>query len=243
VNVYTDEGLSATSTKKREGFKQMMADALAGKIDLIITKSVSRFARNTVDSLTSIRQLKEKGVECYFEKENIWTFDGTGELLLTIMSSLAQEESRSLSQNVAWGIRKQMADGKIHLPWSRFLGYRKGKDGKPESVPKEAETVRLIYSLFLEGETYAGIARILTEKGIPTPRGKRVWIYDTVKSILANETYKGDKLLQKAYTVDYLTKKRKVNTGELPQHYLTESHEAIIPPAQWEAATTCSIDI
>jgi len=127
VRVYTDEGISATNTKKRDGFKQMIADALDGKIDLIITKSVSRFARNTVDSLVTVRQLKEKGVEVYFEKENIYTLDSKGELLITIMSSLAQEESRSISENVTWGQRKRMADGKVSLPYGQFLGYEKGE--------------------------------------------------------------------------------------------------------------------
>ena len=150
VKVYTDEGISGCSTKRREGFQAMVADALAGKIDLIITKSVSRFARNTVDSLTTIRSLKEHNVECYFEKENIWTFDGKGELLLTIMSSLSQEEARSISENVTWGQRKRFADGKVSLAYSRFLGYDKGADGKMVINPEQAETVRLIYGLFLE---------------------------------------------------------------------------------------------
>ncbi len=123
VEVYTDEGITGTNTKHREGFKRMLADALAGRIDLIVTKSVSRFARNTVDSLTTVRQLKEKGIEIYFEKENIWTLDSKGELLITIMSSLAQEESRSISENVTWGQRKRFADGKVTVPFIRFLGY------------------------------------------------------------------------------------------------------------------------
>ena len=145
VGVYTDEGISATNTKHRDGFNAMIEDALAGKIDLIITKSVSRFARNTVDSLTTVRKLKEKGVEVYFEKENIYTLDSKGELLITIMSSLAQEESRSISENVTWGKRKQFADGKVFLPYKQFLGYRKGTDGFPEIVPEQAEIVRRIY--------------------------------------------------------------------------------------------------
>ena len=144
VGVYTDEGISATNTRHREGFNRMIADALNGKIDLIVTKSVSRFARNTVDSLTTIRKLKEKGVEVFFQKENIYTLDSKGELLLTIMSSLSQEESRSISENVTWGQRKRMADGKVSLPYSHFLGYRKGKDGIPEIVPEEAEIVRSV---------------------------------------------------------------------------------------------------
>ena len=133
---YTDEGISAVNTKKREGFKQMVKDAKAGKFDLIVTKSVSRFARNTVDSLTTVRQLKEHGVEIWFEKENIFTFDSKGELLITIMSSLAQEESRSISENVTWGQRKRMADGKVSLPYKQFLGYKKGENGLPEIVPE-----------------------------------------------------------------------------------------------------------
>jgi DNA invertase Pin-like site-specific DNA recombinase len=153
VRVYTDEGISVVSTKRRDGFRQMVQDALDGKLDLIVTKSVSRFARNTVDSLQTVRALKEKGVEIYFEEQNIWTLDSKGELLITIMSSLAQEESRNISENTTWGQRKRMADVKVSLPYGQFLGYRRGEDGLPEIVPKEAETVRYIYRLFLEGKT------------------------------------------------------------------------------------------
>lgn len=228
VNVYSDEGISATSTKKREGFNRMIKDALGGKIDLIITKSVSRFARNTVDTLTTVRKLKEKGVEVYFEKENIYTLDSKGELLITIMSSLAQEESRSISENVTWGQRKRFADGKVSLPYKQFLGYEKGEDGLPKIVEKEAKVVRKIYKLFLEGKNPSGIARYLTENKIPTPAGKEVWQPSTVKSILKNEKYKGDAILQKSFTVDFLTKKKKVNEGEVPQYYVENSHPAII---------------
>jgi DNA invertase Pin-like site-specific DNA recombinase len=189
VTVYTDEGISATSTKKRDGFNMMVQDALAGKIDLIVTKSVSRFARNTVDSLTTVRLLKEKGVEIYFEEQNIWTLDSKGELLITIMSSLAQEESRSLSENVTWGQRKRFSDGKVSLPYKHFLGYDKGADGFPQINEAEAETVRHIYRLFLEGKTPNGIAAILTDAGIPTPGGKTKWQSGTIGSILANEKY------------------------------------------------------
>jgi DNA invertase Pin-like site-specific DNA recombinase len=141
VGIYTDEGISATSTKRRDGFNEMVRDALAGKIDLIITKSVSRFARNTVDSLVTVRKLKEKGVEIYFEKESIYTLDSKGELLITIMSSLAQEESRSISENVTWGQRKRMADGKVSLPYKRFLGYDKG--GGRTSCPPSTRARRV----------------------------------------------------------------------------------------------------
>ena len=235
VKVYTDEGISATNTKKRDGFNQMIADALAGQIDLIITKSVSRFARNTVDSLVTVRQLKEKGVEVYFEKENIYTLDSKGELLITIMSSLAQEESRSISENVTWGQRKRMADGKVSLPYGQFLGYRKGEDGLPEIVESEAETVRMIFRLFMEGKTPSAIAKLLKAKGILSPGGKKKWQVATVKSILSNEKYKGDALLQKSFTVDFLTKTTKVNEGEVPQYYVQNSHPAIIEPDEFDA--------
>lgn len=225
-----DEGISGTNTKKRDGFRRMVQDALDGKIDLILTKSVSRFARNTVDTLTTVRQLKEKGVEVYFEKENIYTLDSKGELLITIMSSLAQEESRSISENVTWGQRKRFADGKVNMPYKRFLGYAKGEDGTPKIVESEAEIVRLIYKLFLQGKTQNFIARYLTAKGIPTPGKKKKWNVSTVLSILQNEKYKGDAVLQKRFTVDFLTKTTKVNEGEVPQYYVENSHPAIIEP-------------
>ncbi len=234
VDVYTDEGISATNTKRREGFNRMVQDALDGKIDLIVTKSVSRFARNTVDSLATVRKLKDAGVEVYFEKENIWTLDSKGELLITIMSSLAQEESRSISENVTWGQRKRFADGKVSIPYSQFLGYRKGADGLPEIVPEEAEIVRSIYRMCIEGMSTNAIAKHLTRQGIPTPAGKQVWQRATVESILRNEKYKGAALLQKKFTVDFLQKKMKVNEGEVPQYYVEHSHEAIIDPEEWE---------
>lgn len=228
IEVYTDEGISAVSTKRRDGFKRMIADALAGRIDLIVTKSVSRFARNTVDSLQTIRQLKEKGVECYFEKENIWTFDGKGELLITIMSSLAQEESRSISQNVTWGHRKRFADGKVYMPYKRFLGYERGKDGMPRIVESEAAIVRRIYQLYLHGTTVRDICKTLTDAEIPTPGGKKKWAVSTVISILENEKYAGNALLQKKYCEDFLTKKMVKNEGQVPQYFVTDSHPAII---------------
>jgi DNA invertase Pin-like site-specific DNA recombinase len=235
VGVYTDEGISAVNTKKRDGFNKMVADALAGKIDLIVTKSVSRFARNTVDSLSTVRRLKEKGVEVFFEKENIYTFDGKGELLITIMSSLAQEESRSISENVTWGHRKRFADGKVSMPYKRFLGYEKGEDGLPKIVETEAEVVRMIYRLFIEGKTPSSIARYLADIGIPSPGGKKKWQVATVESILTNEKYKGDALLQKSFTVDFLSKKNKDNEGEVPQYYVQNSHPAIIDPDEFDA--------
>ncbi len=233
VKVYTDEGISATNTKYREGFNTMIQDALDGKIDLIVTKSVSRFARNTVDSLTAVRKLREHGTEVFFEKENIWTLDSKGEVMITIMSSLAQEESRSISENVTWGQRKRFADGKVSLPYKAFLGYKKGENGLPEIVPEQAETVKLIYKMFMSGKTVHYIAKYLTDHGIPTPKSRSVWQTSTIESILTNEKYKGSAILQKKFTVDFLTKKMKVNEGEVPQYRVENSHPAIIDPAEW----------
>ena len=220
VEVYSDEGISATSTKRREGFNRMIADALDGKIDLILTKSVSRFARNTVDTLTNVRKLKEKDVEVYFEKENIYTLDSKGELLITIMSSLAQEESRSLSANVTWGKRKKFADGEFSLPYKNFLGYEKGEDKLPKIVEDQAKIVRLIYKMFLEGYTPNGIARYLTNDRVPTPSGKTDWEASTVRNILKNEKYCGSATLQKTYCSDFLSKKIKVNNVEITSNYI-----------------------
>ncbi len=236
VKVYTDEGITGTSTRHREGFNQMVEDALAGKIDLIVTKSVSRFARNTVDSLTTVRKLKAHNVEVYFEKENIYTFDGKGELLITIMSSLAQEESRSISENVTWGQRKRFADGKLLIPYKNFLGYERGetKDAPPVVNPEQAEIVKRIYREFRNGKTPWMVAKELTADGIPTPAGKTNWQASTIESILTNEKYRGSALLQKKITTDFLSKRQKPNEGEAPQYYVEQSHEAIIPPEEWE---------
>lgn len=232
VGMYSDEGISATNTKHRDGFNQMIEDALAGKIDLIITKSVSRFARNTVDSLQNVRKLKEKGIEIYFEKENIWTLDAKGELLITIMSSLAQEESRSISENTTWGKRKQFADGVASVSYSTFLGY--DKDFKIN--PEQAETVKLIYRLFLSGLSVYAITQELERRDLAAPAGGKKWHVSSVKSILTNEKYKGDALLQKEYTVDFLQKTKKKNEGEIPQYYVEGHHEAIIKPSEFDQA-------
>ena len=236
VKVYTDEGITGTSTKKRDGFNSMIADALNGKIDLIVTKSVSRFARNTVDSLTTIRELKENNVEVFFEKENIWTFDSKGELLITIMSSLAQEESRSISENVTWGWRKRISDGKVTLSFSRFLGYDKGPNGELIVNPEEAIVVQRIYKEFLDGKTLAEIITSLESDHVKTPTGLDNWKKDQICRMLRNEKYKGDALLQKTYTDSFLTKKAIKNDGSVPMYYVTGDHEAIIDPVMWDAA-------
>lgn len=200
VKVYTDEGISGLETRKRDGFNEMIEDAMSGTIDLILTKSVSRFARNTVDSLVTIRKLKDKGVEVYFEKENIYSLDGKGELLLTIMSSLAQEESRSISENVTWGQRKRFSDGKVSLPYKQFLGYERGetKDDPPVVNPEQAVLVRRIYRTFMEGKTVGVIAKELTAEGVPTPAGKDKWRASTINSILQNENTEAQRFFKSA---------------------------------------------
>ena len=229
VEVYYDDGISGLTFRNREGFNRMVADALDGKIDLIISKSISRFARNTVDTLTTIRKLKEAGVEVFFEKENIYTFDSKGEFLITLMSSLAQEESRSISENVTWGKRKHFADGKYEVAFSLFWGYEKGNGDERFVINEEqAMVVRLIYALFLGGHSSYSIRAILNGLEIPIIRGDKGWRESTIESILSNEKYKGDALLQKSYTIDYLTKKIKKNNGEIPQYYLEKVHPAII---------------
>lgn len=231
VGLYCDEGLSGTSSNRRPEFNRMIADALDGQIDLIVTKSISRFARNTVDTLTAVRQLKEAGCEVWFEKENLYSLDSKGEFILTLLSSMAQEESRSLSENVKWGVRKRFADGKYSLPYAQFLGYERGKDGKPKIVEEEAKIIRLIYRLFLEGDSFSGIAAYLIKQGVPTPAGKKVWQNCVTESILTNEKYYGAALLQKHFVEDYLTKKVRTNTGELPRFFIENDHEAIVSEA------------
>ena len=174
-------------------------------------------------------------MEVVLEKENIWTFDGKGELLLTIMSSLAQEESRSISENCTWGQRKRFSDGKFSVAFSNFLGYDRGENGELVLNEEQAAVVRRIYGLFLQGRSPYAIAKLLTGEGIPTPSGKETWCGATVKSILQNEKYKGDALLQKRYTVDFLSKKKKINKGEVPQYYVEGSHDAIIEPSVFDA--------
>lgn len=232
AGLYTDDGISGLSYLKRDGFNRMINDAFEGKIDLIVTKSISRFARNTVDTLTHIRKLKEKGVAVYFEKEDINTLDAKGEFMITLLSSMAQEESRSISDNVKWGLRKRMADGKYDVAYSNFLGYKKG-DATLEIVEKEAETVRYIYYLSLAGKTDGYIAEKLNSYGILSPAGKK-WCPSTVSSILTNEKYCGNALLQKTFVSDFLTKKEQKNHGELPKYFVQHGHDPIIDPVVWD---------
>lgn len=229
AGIFADDGISGTNTKKREEFNRMIDECMEGKIDLVITKSISRFARNTLDCLKYIRQLKEKNISVFFEKENINTMDAKGEVLLTIMASLAQQESQSLSQNVKLGLQYRYQQGKVQVNHKRFMGYTKDEDGNLIIVPGEAKIIKRIYREYLEGKSLAGIGRDLEKDGILTAAGKPKWRPETLKKILTNEKYIGDALLQKTTTVDFLTKKRVKNEGHLPQYYVENNHDAIIP--------------
>jgi DNA invertase Pin-like site-specific DNA recombinase len=229
AGIYADDGKSATNTKKRDDFNAMIEDCMAGKIDMVLTKSVSRFARNTVDSLQTIRKLKEKNIAVFFEKENINTLDGTGELLITILSSQAQEESRNLSENTKWGITRRFENGIISINHKKFMGYTKDEDGELIIVPEEAEIVKRIFRMYLEGSSILEITRALEKDKIKTATGKDKWHPGVIEKMLVNEKYMGDALLQKTYTVDFLTKKRVKNNGIVPQYYIEDNHEAIIP--------------
>lgn len=230
---YYDDGVSGTGISHRHGFQQMVNDALAGKFTLILTKSISRFGRNVVDSISTIRKLKEYGVECIFEKENIHTFDPKSSFILTIMTAMAENESMSISENVTWGMRQGFAQGKIALPYSHFLGYRKGEGG-PEVVEDEAAVVRSIYRRYLEGNSPGQIVKELEAAGIPSPTGRAKWHSSTITSMLTNPCYKGLTIRQKTFTTDFLTHKSKKNEGELPQYFIENSHTPIIPEETWE---------
>lgn len=235
AGIFADEGLSGTNTKKRDQFNKMIEACKEGKIDMIITKSISRFARNTLDTLNYVRSLKELGIGVIFEKENINTLDSKGEVLLTILSSLAQDESRSISENSTWGIRRKFEQGKLIINHTKFLGYTKDEEGNLIIDEKQAKIVRRIYKDYLDGKGTNRIARELEEEGIKGWNGKSKWYESTIRGMLTNEKYKGDALLQKTYTVDFLSKKRVDNNGEVPKYYVEESHPAIIDKEMWEA--------
>lgn len=229
AGIFADDGISGTNTKKREEFNRMIEECMAGRIDMIITKSISRFARNTLDCLKYIRELKEKNIPVFFEKENINTMDSKGEVLLTIMASLAQQESQSLSQNIKLGLQYRYQNGEVQVNHNRFLGYTKDEEGHLVIEPTEAEVVKRIYREYLEGSSLLQIARGLETDGILTAAGKAKWRSTTLQKILRNEKYIGDALLQKTYTVDFLNKKRVQNNGIVPQYYVENSHPPIIP--------------
>ena len=228
AGIFADEGISGTQTKKRTEFNRMIRMCRNKKIDLVITKSISRFARNTVDCLEYVRQLKDLGIGVIFEKENINTLTMTSELMIALYGSFAQAESESISKNVSWGKEKAYREGKVQFQYKHLLGYKKGADGKPEIIPEEAETVKLIYTMFLDGHSMKNIALILHVKGIHTKTGSTEWRTNTITRILQNEKYVGDALLQKTFTSDCITHKVVKNHGERPMYLVTNHHDPII---------------
>jgi DNA invertase Pin-like site-specific DNA recombinase len=235
--VYADEGISGTSTKKRDEFLKMIEDCKERKIDMVITKSISRFARNTLDCLNYVRMLKglPNPVGVYFEKENIDTLDAKSELLLTILSSLAQDESRSISENVRWSIQKRFQQGKAHCPTTTFLGYDKDAEGNLIINEVQAKTIRRIFNEFLSGNGTNKIALNLTKDKVKTGTGRTKWTGNAVYRMLRNEKYCGDILMQKRVTVDFLTHKRVINRGHQPQYFIADHHPAIISKDDWNA--------
>lgn len=229
AGIYADDGISGTNTKNREEFNRLIKDCEAGTIDMVITKSISRFARNTLDCLKYIRRLKEKNIPVFFEKESINTMDAKGEVLITIMASLAQQESQSLSQNVKLGLQFRYQNGQVQINHNRFLGYTKDENGNLVIDPEQAEVVKRIYREYLNGYSMDKIAFGLEADGILTGAGKKKWWTSTINKILRNEKYMGDALLQKTYTTDFLNKTRVKNNGIVPQYYVEDDHEAIIP--------------
>lgn len=225
AGVYADDFISGTNTVKRDEFKRMLADCEEGKIDIILTKSISRFARNTVDLLETVRHLKAKGIEVRFEKENINSMSGDGELMLSILASFAQEESRSISENIRWATKKRFEKG---IPNGKFkiFGYR-WEDDKLVPVPEEAEIVKRIYQNFLDGKSRLETEKEFAAEGITTANGCR-WVDSNIKVVLTNITYTGNLLLQKEFIEDPITKRRKKNRGEMPQYFVENTHEPII---------------
>lgn len=229
VGIYADKGITGTSTKKRDEFNKMIRKCKQGKVDMIITKSIARFARNTVDCLKYTRMLKDLGVDVYFEEQGIHSTQPGAEFYITIYGSIAQSESENISANVKWGKAQSAKDGNVAFHYKNFLGYRRGTDGNPEIDPEQAEIVRLIYNRFLAGDSYTVIARLLESKDIPTPSGKQKWCESTVCSILSNERYKGDAIINKTYIADCLSKKVMINNdGTRKKYYVENNHPAII---------------
>lgn len=227
VDIYADEGISGTGVKKRKDFQRMLRDCKKGKIDLILTKSVSRFARNTVDSLEYVRKLKAMNIGIFFEEQNCNTLQEDSEMFVGIYSVIAQTESENISANVKWGIQKRMRNGTYHTRMN-LLGYRQTKENEIIIIPEEAETVRKIYSLYLDGYSIKGICTYLEQRGFKTVTGSCKWSNNTVAGILANEKYVGDILYQKTYTENCISKKAKVNNGEMTKYLVSNHHTAII---------------
>ena len=227
AGVFADDGRSATNTFRRDDFNQLMNQCMKGKVDMVITKSISRFARNTVDCISWVRKLREKNVAVYFEKENLNTLDDSTEMILTILSSQAQEESRAISTNVKWGYARKFEKGES--TGQRSYGFRKAPTGEMCIVEEEAAVIRNMARWFLDGDSLERIKHRLEDAGIETTTGKKTWSTGTIYNILTNEKIMGDVLLQKTFTADYLTKRRVKNSGQQKQYYVKNHHEAIIP--------------
>lgn len=235
VGIFADEGISGTTTRKREAFNRMMEFARNGLIDMIITKSLSRFGRNTLDCLNNLRELKSLGVDVYFEKENIHTNRSEGEMLITLISAVAENESVALSENVKWGKRRKFERGDIScIPWKNITGYCKNENGEVMIVESEAAIIRRVYKEFLDGYGIYKIARNLNRDNVPLLIGGKEWQYRTIMNFLINEKYKGDIKFQKYFAKNPVTKKRILNDGYLPQYYVEGSHPAIIDSVVWD---------
>lgn len=235
AGIYADEGISGTGTRKRKGFQRLIEACDAGKVDFVITKSISRFARNTADCLVYARQLKDRGIPILFQKEGINTMEASGELLFTILSCFAQEESRSISENTKWGIRSKFQKGIPHVNTTRLFGFNKDADGQLCVDPEQGAVVRRIFRDYLRGFGEGEIARRLREEGIPGITGTSRWSSTTVRRMLQNEKYQGDLLLQKYYTVSFLTGECARNEGALDQYFVADAHEGIVSREEWEA--------
>ena len=228
VGIFADKGITGTSMKHRDEFNKLIRLCKKGKVDMIITKSISRFARNTLDCIRITRMLREIGVDVYFEEQNLHSIEASSEFYISIYGSIAQSESENISANVKWGKAQSAKEGNVAFQYKYFLGYRKGEDGQPEIIPEEAEIVRMIYDRFLAGDSFAGIIKHLEEKDIPSPCGKSTWRSSTIQSILSNEKYKGDAVINKTFTENCISKKVKINHGERTKYYIENNHPAII---------------
>lgn len=227
VDIYADEGITGTMATKRTNFMRMMRDCEKGKIDLILTKSVARFARNTVDSLKYVRKLKAKGIGVYFEEQALDSLKTENEMAIGLYSVLAQAESENISANVRWGIQQRMKSGTFKFRYN-LLGYRKGENGDPEIVEGEAQHIRKIYEMYLDGNSLDQIKAELESNGVETKTGSKTWNKAIIQSILTNERYCGDLLMQKTFTENCITKKVKKNRGEMPKYLVKDNHPAII---------------
>ena len=228
VGIFADKGITGTSMKKRDEFNKMLRLCYKGKIDMIIVKSISRFARNTLDVIKITRKLREINVDVYFEEQGIHSIDPASEFYITIYGSIAQSESENISANVKWGKAQSAKQGNVPFQCKHFLGYAKNAAGEIEIVPEEAEIIREIYERYLSGESLHGIKCYLEAKEIPTPAGCSVWRQETIRSILSNEKYKGDAIINKTYVSDCISKRIKANNGERNKYYIENNHPAII---------------